>query len=66
MAKQAFIYPAHGLSIVDPERRDFLPAEGRVVDLDNFYWLTHLRDGSIVQQVEELPAFQHLEGSSQE
>ena len=42
------ILPAPGLQIFDPVRRDYLPPEGRDVDLSDHYWHRLLLDGDIV------------------
>ncbi|MEX3690820.1 DUF2635 domain-containing protein [Paraburkholderia sp. BR14263] len=41
------VKPAAGLKVRDPDLRDFLPDEGRVVP-DSQYWLRRLRDGDVV------------------
>ncbi len=41
------IKPAPGLRVRDPDLRDFLPDEGRVVP-DTAYWRRRLRDGDVV------------------
>ena len=41
------VKPAPGLTIVDPDLKDFLPAEGREVP-DTHYWQRRLRDGDVV------------------
>lgn len=42
------VKPAPDLTITDPFRGDFLPAEGRAVALQDFYWQRLLHDGDIV------------------
>ncbi len=42
-----YVKPAPGLRIVDPLLRDFLPAEGRLVEPSD-YWHRRLRDGDVL------------------
>jgi hypothetical protein len=41
------VKPAPGLTVVDPDLKDVLPAEGREVP-DTHYWQRRLRDGDVV------------------
>lgn len=40
------LYPAPGMRIRDPAKGDYLPAEGRTLDLDVF-WRRRLRDKEV-------------------
>ena len=42
-----YVYPAAGLKIRDPFKKDFLPPEGRNVTDGDLYWHRLLRDGDI-------------------
>jgi hypothetical protein len=42
-----FVKPAEGLTIRDPDLRDYLPAEGRDVP-NSEYWNRRLRDRDVV------------------
>lgn len=42
-----FVIPAPGLKIVDPYKKDFLPAAGREVPDSDFYWHRMLRDADV-------------------
>ena len=46
-ASAMHIKPATGLKVRDPDLRDFLPDEGRVVP-DTGYWRRRLRDGDVL------------------
>ena len=49
-----FVKPADGLKILDPLRRDYLPAEGRTVTLDT-YWRRRLADGDVAEATPDKP-----------
>lgn len=49
-----FVKPAAGLKIRDPDRRDFLPGEGREVPDTQPYWHRRLRDGDV--ELSRVPA----------
>lgn len=40
------VRPREGLSVPDPDRKDFLPLEGREVVL-NAYWQRRINDGDV-------------------
>ncbi|MBI6944204.1 DUF2635 domain-containing protein [Pseudomonas putida] len=42
------LYPAPGLKIRDPAKGDYLPEEGRTVELDIF-WRRRLRDQEVTE-----------------
>jgi len=44
-----YIKPAAGLRVIDPVRKQFMPAEGMEVDDHDFYWARRLRDGDVVR-----------------
>ncbi|MDY0882305.1 DUF2635 domain-containing protein [Dongia soli] len=46
------VKPAPGMTIVDPDRHDILPAEGRNVP-ETAYWRRRLNDGGIVLDASE-------------
>jgi hypothetical protein len=46
--KTKFVKPREGYKIPDPQLRDFLPVDGRVVPFD-VYWARLLRDGDVVE-----------------
>ena len=41
-----YIKPALGLKVHDPDRNDFIPADGRDVE-PNQYWLRRIVDGDV-------------------
>ena len=43
-----FVIPTAGSSVPDPDRGDFLPAEGRDVD-EKQYWYRRLEDGDVIE-----------------
>lgn len=43
-----FLKPAQGRTAADPERGDNLPAEGREVELTQ-YWQRRIADGDVVE-----------------
>ena len=43
-----FVKPAPGLRIPDPQRLDYLPAEGRHIDASEPYWQRLLRDSDVL------------------
>lgn len=43
-----YIKPAAGLRVIDPVRKQFMPAEGMDVDDHDFYWARRLRDKDVV------------------
>ena len=49
-----YVKPAPALRVRDPDLRDFLPDEGRVVP-DSAYWRRRLRDGDVLPVVAETP-----------
>ena len=42
-----YVQPALGLKVHDPDRNDFIPADGRDVE-PNQYWLRRVVDGDVV------------------
>jgi hypothetical protein len=42
-----FVYPAPGLKVFDPVRKQFMPQDGMEVDDNDFYWIRRLRDGDV-------------------
>lgn len=44
-----YVIPRAGLQIVDPDRGDRIPAEGRNVPDANPYWTRRLRDGDVTK-----------------
>lgn len=49
------IYPAPGLSVRDPVKKDLLPEQGRVVDNKDHYWLRRLADGDVTTESPKPP-----------
>lgn len=49
------IYPAPGLSVRDPVKKDLLPEKGRVVDNQDHYWLRRLADGDVTTEPPKPP-----------
>lgn len=43
-----FVKPAAGLKVRDPDLKDYLPAEGRIVP-DKHYWVRRKRDGDVIE-----------------
>ena len=41
-----FVIPRSDFKIYDPARKDFLPADGRLVP-DDLYWAALIRDGDV-------------------
>jgi hypothetical protein len=50
-----FVYPAPGLSVRDPVKKDLLPDTGRQVSDHDQYWLRRLADGDVVNQLPAAP-----------
>lgn len=42
-----FLKPVSGIKIRDPKTKDFLPAEGRRIEM-NVYWNRRIQDGTVV------------------
>lgn len=49
------IYPAPGLSVRDPVKKDLLPDKGRTVDDKDPYWLRRIADGDVVKELPKPP-----------
>lgn len=47
--RRLFVRPGPGLIVRDPETKAPLPAEGREVPLDT-YWFRRLQDGDVVEE----------------
>ncbi len=45
------IKPAPGFAVIDPDRGDHLPAEGRDIVL-SAYWRRRLEDGDVLQEAD--------------
>ena len=43
-----FLKPTQGTQVPDPDRSDFLPPEGRTVELTQ-YWQRRIADGDVVE-----------------
>ena len=43
-----FVIPTAGSSVPDPDRGDFLPAEGREVE-EKQYWYRRIADGDVIE-----------------
>jgi len=46
------IKPAPGLKVRDPDLKDYLPVDGRIVP-DTMHWFRLLRDGDVVEVSDE-------------
>jgi len=43
---KTYLIPLPGISVYDPQVRDFLPPEGREVE-ENTYWKRRIKDGDV-------------------
>ena len=50
-----YVIPAQGLTIVDPDLKDRLPAEGREVP-ESGYWRRRIAEGSVIDGQPPKPA----------
>ena len=51
-----FVYPAPGLFVRDPAKKDLLPESGREVSADDFYWHRRIADGDVVTELPQAPS----------
>lgn len=54
-ANTVFVVPKAGYKIPDPDRKDFLPASGRLVE-HSLYWIRLLSDGDVVEGSDDTAA----------